>query len=500
MKKLTKPFYPDDRRIEETAYMGPRRAGKRFWAGEYGKNPRDPEGGYPSFFTDEVFEDYKNAGLTFLMPEGDAYFEQKFTETGLAFEPDFEKSPLYTFMKMAEKHGLDVYPACEAIFGNMTHTDGPFGDEEKYIVHHFVETVQKYCPKSFKGIMLTDEPGIASIGRVKKIVEYLNSDEIRAIKPDLDVFSSMLPNYATLPSYQLGYQYPDRTKQSVVFDEERKGLYANFIDACADAVGEFSFDFYPLGEKGRLSPGFYQNLEMAAEHGRDGNFPISVTLQSFMMLYKYNHKTGRGIIIYRSPSYEDVRWQVYSSLAFGVQRLGWFTFWQHYSESEHEMFPNAMLVYDECEKSGYRKTDIYHAVAKVNREIQAIDHVFLRFKWKGCRKIATSRDRNIRLLDGGYDGGCLRTLTGTRDTLLGCFENPEDGAEGYWLVNAHNPYWLLQNDVSVTFAGATHAVCYRNGEEQVLPLEQVTENGETCGKLSMRLSCGEGVFVIPYTE
>ena len=67
-------------------------------------------------------------------------------------------------------------------------------------------------------------------------------------------------------------------------------------------------------------------------------------------------------------------------------------------------------------------------------------------------------------------------------------------------MNAHNPYWLLQNDVSVTFAGATHAVCYRNGEEQVLPLEQVTENGETCGKLSMRLSCGEGVFVIPYTE
>ena len=45
MIKNGRPLYEDDRRIEMTAYMGPRRAGKRFFNGTYG-NPRDPEEGY----------------------------------------------------------------------------------------------------------------------------------------------------------------------------------------------------------------------------------------------------------------------------------------------------------------------------------------------------------------------------------------------------------------------------------------------------------------------
>ena len=56
MIKKGKPVYQDDRRIEMTAYMGPRRAGKRFFNNEYG-NPRDCEDGYQEFWTDEVFED-----------------------------------------------------------------------------------------------------------------------------------------------------------------------------------------------------------------------------------------------------------------------------------------------------------------------------------------------------------------------------------------------------------------------------------------------------------
>ena len=108
MVRTNKPQFPDDRRIEMTAYMGPRRAGKRMFFGKYGENPRDPKEGYPSFFTDAVFELYKNAGFSFLMPEGDAYFGNVITPDGFVKESDFKKSDLYTYMKMAEKHGLDV--------------------------------------------------------------------------------------------------------------------------------------------------------------------------------------------------------------------------------------------------------------------------------------------------------------------------------------------------------------------------------------------------------
>ena len=491
------PGYVDDRRIQMTAYMGPRRRGWRFWNQQYGKNPKDPAEGYPGFITDEVFEDYKNAGLSFLMPEGDAFFEQDITERGSVYQPDFCSSDLYTYMKMAEKHKLDVYPAVECVFGSMTHEEGPFGKTEKEILRHFVETVQTFCPERFKGIMLTDEPGIRSIGRVKKIVRYLRSEEIRAIKPDLEIFSAMLPSYAALECYQEGYIYPDHKKQ-IRFDRERAEIYGGYMDACADALGEFSFDYYALQRGGRLSPGFYQNLELAAERGRKGGYPISVTLQSFMMLWRYNPKTSGGTVIYRTPTYEDIRWQVYSALAFGVRRIGWFTFWQHYSEGDNEAFPNAMVVYDPAEEQGYRRTEIYHAVAAVNREIVAFDHVFLRFQWQGCQVVRKSREQNIRLVKGGYSLSCLKKITGSRDTLVGCMKNPEDDREGFWIVNAHNPARYEQNDITAVFEGATHVWCYRLGKEHTIPLEAVTVGDISCGCLSVRLSVGEGIFVIPF--
>lgn len=488
MSKKNRPVYVDDRSIPLTAYMGPRRGGKRFWYGKYGEHPNDPAEGYPSFFTDQVFEDYKNAGLTFLMPEGDAYFMQNINpETGLEPATDFVGSDLYRFMQMAEKHGLEVYPTDERIFGEMTHKDGPFGDNERAIIRTFVETLQQHFPRSFAGLMLTDEPGIASVGRVKKIVEYLNSEEIRSIKPDLKIFSSMLPNYARLEAYQAGYIYPDNAKL-VEFNDERAKIYTNYTLACADAVGEFCFDYYALGEKGRLSPGFYQNLELAARAGRDKGFPISVTLQSFRMDVKYRDEK-KVIVIFRAPNYEDIRWQVYSALAFGVRSIGWFTFWQHYSEGV-ERFPEAMVVYDPSEPCGYRKTGIYEAVKKIHEEIKAMDHVFLRFNWKGCKKLCFSRDRNIRLLNADYTGGSLTKLTADNDTLVGCFENPEDGAEGYWVVNARNPYQFQLDRVSLQFADADRAVIYRKGIEQDVELVD--------GCLKLQLGCGEGVFVIPY--
>ena len=77
-----KPIYQNNRRIDITAYMGPRRAGKRDFNGAYGENPRDPKEGYPSFICDDVFTLYKEAGMNFLMPEADAFYGQIITEIG----------------------------------------------------------------------------------------------------------------------------------------------------------------------------------------------------------------------------------------------------------------------------------------------------------------------------------------------------------------------------------------------------------------------------------
>ena len=484
-----KPCYPDDRRMDMTAYMGPRRAGKRTFNGMYGINPRDEKEGYPSFITDEVFTLYKEAGMNFLMPEADAYYGQNITAAGYVSEPDFIKSDLYAYMKLAAKHGLSVYPTVEVLFGPMTHQDGPFGEEEKAVIREFVQTVQQYCPESFGGIMLTDEPSYQSLGRVKKIMEYLHSDEIRSIKPDLKIFASMLPMYTYLSAYSPRYT-ADKYNRDITFNADRADAYQDYIEMCEEALGEFCCDYYSLGRDGWLSPAFYQNMEMMAEQGKKKQYPVTITLLSNRMDTSYNPKTGRGRVVYRIPSYEDMRFQVYSALAFGMRRIGYYTFWQQYHESTGEVYPKAMINYEPSEEKGFRATEIYYAVKEVNAEVLAIDHIFLRYTWQGCKVVRTSRERNIRLVKGGYEGGCITDVKATRDLLIGCFTHEEDQTEGYWIVNAQNPYRYEMNDVELCMEGAERLLYYRKGKEYDVPLQE--------GQFRVRLGVGEGIFVIPY--
>lgn len=490
MTKLKKPIYKDDRRIDLTAYMGPRRAGKHFYENEYGTYPLDPEEGYPSFFTDDVFTLYKEAGMNILLPEADAYYGTNITENGYAEEPDFEKSDLYEYMKMAKKHGLLVYPTTDELFSHIAHEDGPFGEKEKALLKDFVATIQAHFPGTFAGVLLTDEPPYSALDRIKKIMDYLHSDEMREIKSDLGMFTSMHPIYA--PMDLLHKDYGDEKYARLRYDKHRMIAYQSYMEKTAEAVGEINFDHYALIYENQLTPGFYLNLEMAAEHGKKVGCPLATTLQSVQIDLVNNQQTNRASLIYRTPHYEDMRWQVYSALAFGVKRIGYYTFWTHYSLGPELKERRAMVIFDPSEDKGYRTTEIYDAVKAVNQEILSFDHVFLRFEWQGCRLVRVSRDRNIHNVKGGYEGGILKDVAATRDLVVGCMKNPEDNTEGYWIVNAENPFHDQINDVEVDFEGATRAIYYRKGKEYDTAL--------TDGKFKIRLGVGEGIFVIPYKE
>lgn len=488
MQSRGKPFYEDDRQIEMTAYMGPRRAGKRNFNEQYG-NPRDPEEGYESFLTNQVFQDYKDAGFTFLIPEGDAFFGTRITSEGLVSEEDFTKSDLYLFMKKAQEYDLAVYPSCRQLLDKIARAPGKLSEEEKKVIKPFVETIKSYFPETCKGVLLTDEPSVQTAEHIEEIISY-----IRQLVPDMDVFVSMLPIYGCVGSYKTMYD-TEEFKNKPITIEMREDAYQNYIDTYGKIMGEFAFDYYPMqyNAKDVLAPTFYMNLEMAARSGLENGFTTAITLQSFGMDANYNPETGKANRIFAVPSYEDIRYQVYSSLAFGVKRIGYFTFWQHYNEGDAEVFPTAMVVYDEAEEDGYRKTSIYDAVKKVNNQIRMFDHVFLRFDWKGCRVVKKSDDENMQFVKGGYTEGMLTDVSAKRDTLVGCFENPEDGREGYWVVNAHNPFFYEWNEVELQFDKATHIQYYRAGKECTAALD---ENGA----FRIRLGAGEGIFVIPYSE
>lgn len=486
MIKKGRAVYKDDRRIEMTAYMGPRRGGKRFFNESYG-NPRDPKAGYDEFWTDQVFRDYKDAGLSFLMPEGDAFFGARLSCKGYAEEPNFEKSDLYRFIQIAERHGLAVYPSYKKLIDQIREENGPLAEKEKAEIKNFVETIANAFPQTFKGIMLTDEPRIQAAECMEEAISC-----IRECVPDMDIFVAMLPSYGVIDSFDKTSTKEEYKAVAVTY-EMKEAYYKDYVETYGKMIGEFSFDHYAFQSNNEetLCPVFYRNLEVVAEIGKKCGFPISITLQAFRMDAGYNPETGKGKEVFRVPSYEDMRYQVYSSLAFGVKRIGYFTFWQHYNEGSGEVFPTAMIVYDEAEENGYRKTSIYDAVKKVNEQILQFDHVFLRYEWKGSRLLRKSNDENLTFAVCDYEDDVLVNVNAQRDLLIGYMENPEDGREGYWIVNAHNPFYYEWNEVEFACKGATHIQYYRAGKEYNVALD---ENG----RFHIRLGAGEGIFVIPY--
>lgn len=125
-----------------------------------------------------------------------------------------------------------------------------------------------------------------------------------------------------------------------------------------------------MGNMGRIP----EMIRMDTKEGPFGEEEKEIIRHFVETIQQYCPKSFRGIMLTDEPTYEDMRFQVYSSLAFGVTRIGYFTFWQLFHESTGEVFMKAMVNYEPSEEKGYRVSEIYHAVKEVNEEILALDH------------------------------------------------------------------------------------------------------------------------------
>ena len=200
----------------------------------------------------------------------------------------------------------------------------------------------------------------------------------------------------------------------------------------------------------------------------------------------------------RIPTYEDVRMQEYTALAFGFDRISCFCYGTPCVYSEFTEEQVGMI-----DRDGNR-TSIYYATAKANNEIKAFDHVLKQFEWQGVftndggkrtdtkrlttRKIfAKLKNRTPINKIGGLD-----KVYSTQDTLFGHFLDFESNA-GYMVVNLNDTSLNLTDQVTMTFEqdyGYKKALCYIGGQKQIL---EIVNNA-----LTLDLGVGEGVFVIPY--
>ena len=452
--------------IELTAFMGPP-SQQRTYDSVSGAHPDDNITESEYYLTEQDFQDYKDAGFTYLLSESSVSYTSMY---------GFEGSPMQTYMELAEKVRIPVvaYPVelAQKSVSGITQLE----ESDKQYIDQMLSDLSQY--KMFKGIMLRDEPSYYAADGFKAILDY-----VREKSPNLYNFNNMLPIHAGQTAFSA-----DQTLS-------KEEAYKQYIRAIADATGTFAYDYYPLRSQviggatvTSVRDTYYQNYELVAQDAKEHDYDMGMVVQSssWGVYEKENSLHCR-----KTNTKADIGFQVYSALAYGAKYIGYYTYWEHKGQSStgHYVF-DAMVMYPDNPGEAPLKTDTYYAVQAINQELKKFDQVFLQYDWEGCMAVTAPNKEKSTLLSyvGECDSSRINGVTATDETLIGCMKN-EDGNDGFFIVNATDPGKNLSNDVTVTFNDATSAVCYIKGEETVVEL--------TNGSYTFELEAGEGVFVIP---
>ncbi len=308
---------------------------------------------------------------------------------------------------------------------------------------------------AFAGNLVTDEPGGNKFELLGKLHEVY-----KKLLPDKLFYVNLFPTYATV--------------------SQRDGLsYKEYIDSFILKVKpEFvSFDYYPLmthaTEGNYIKEDYMANLEIVANATKKAKIPFWSFIQA--MSFTAAGMTNRDV------NEADIRFQVYTELAFGSQGIQYFCYWSP-GEDGAAQFGKAMI-----DAKG-NKTPTYDAVKNVNKEILAFDNAYLNFENKGVMLFPKDNLPNTMFLESPLESFApIKTVNSDQPMIAGCFED-KDGNQALMIVNYGDPSTSKSNKVSIQLNGIREVSAYDKGIKNRIKLTKNT--------YETTLEPGEGKFIL----
>ncbi len=222
------------------------------------------------------------------------------------------------------------------------------------------ETEKYKGHKALGGILVFDEPKADKFSMISKL-----NKGVLAASTEILAYVNLLPNFAT--AEQLGAKD-----------------YKNYLESFVDQVNPqfISYDNYSIYEKdGKilLRKNFFENLEIAREVSEHRGIPFWTFVLSSAHLN------------YPSPDEGQISFQVFSSLAYGSQGIQYYGY-APWSGVEDKLFDAPMLL-------NGKRTDVWKACKKVNKQIHAMTWVFLGAKVKNVWHTGGSIPQGTRRMD-----------------------------------------------------------------------------------------------------
>ena len=305
-----------------------------------------------------------------------------------------------------------------------------------------------------------DEPFYSNIARIAELA----AEHREKYGDDIVFFGNLFPNSAS------------HAFESHTYKEYVKEYADEVLSQFPEGKRYLSADIYPLDKKNGISQvrsnwlGCIETIVLQAKETKAiPHFFIQAT----------EHYT------YRAVDEQDIRWQYYVNMAFGVQAFSYFT----YADSILDGFEHSCVSSTESAKIH----DTYYMAQTVNSEIKSFDHVYLNYQWQGTLPILGKNNEEGYNLN--FDGltASLETLNvakrwdATEDALVGVFKD-NNGNDGLIVTNFTDPANNLTNLVRFEFKDVSKVRVYRGGK--VYDYE-VLKN-----RFDIELDPGEGVFII----
>lgn len=193
-------------------------------------------------------------------------------------------------------------------------------------------------------------------------------------------------------------------------------------------------------------------------------------------------------LIYALPTFEQIRWQAYTALAYGAKCLMHVAYSPVWGTQAYAMIDKRGNV-----------TEQYLYAKRINEELASLSPVYMRYKSlgvlpaiarkeTGCMKSAMKRQRKSAAAKGFSGFACVRSVTAQYSAIAGYFAGTREGSGALMIVNCaglYNPG--TQQEIVAALRVPCKITVYRKGKPEEPAILQ--------DSLTVKLACGEGVFI-----
>lgn len=360
-------------------------------------------------------------------------------------------------IESAYDHGIGYYALSCILYdfrmfaGNCSYTV----DDYDLIISRILDKSEFILNPKYFGLFYLDEPSVAwGSSYIKKFYEKYRT------LTDKEAFLNLLPMNSM----------SDKTTYNTYLN--------NYFGDIYKYNKYISYDMYPI-LRNEIRDAHLYNLEVIANRLKSQD---KFDYRTFIYSLKgINDNSAHAPV----DSVADLSLQIYSNLAFGSSDIAYYVYSSNtdYGLQEEEDKTNGLInIVD------YSPSELYYYAKEINNEVHSFEKAYRHFKWDAILASGDCSQFN-NLASRVYSYGKLSSVSGSEDTLVGCFKD-RGTSQGFLVLNYQNSNESSYVDVvTLSFNNASHVLVYKDGDRCVYPLSS--------GQYSFNLNVADAAFVIP---